>query len=132
MYAFLADLIVAFHTAYISFVLVGLAAILVGAFLKWKWIRNPWFRWTHLIAIAIVALEAIVGMTCPLTDWEHNLRDLAGQQHTDMSFIGGLLHNLIFIEASQWVLNLIYIGFALVVALTLLLVPPRGRRVQTR
>jgi cytochrome c biogenesis protein CcdA len=69
----LADLIVVFHTAYVSFVVFGLAAILIGAVFHWGWVRNFWFRAIHLTTIGIVVIEALAGITCPLTDWENRL-----------------------------------------------------------
>ncbi len=63
----LADLIVVFHAAYVSFVVFGLVAILIGAALRWEWVRNFWFRASHLTMIGIVVLEALFGITCPLT-----------------------------------------------------------------
>jgi len=53
--------------AYISYVVLGQLAILVGIVRRWQWIRNPWFRWTHLLMILVVAWEAVQGITCPLT-----------------------------------------------------------------
>ena len=40
----LADLIVVLHAAYVSFVVFGLAAILLGVVFRWRWVRNVWFR----------------------------------------------------------------------------------------
>ena len=58
----LADLIVVFHAAYVSFVVFGLVAILIGAVLRWRWVRNFWFRVIHLTAIGIVVAEALFGI----------------------------------------------------------------------
>ena len=66
----LADVIVVFHAAYVSFVVFGLVAILLGVVFRWNWVRNFWFRSIHLIAIGIVVGEALVGVPCPLTVWE--------------------------------------------------------------
>jgi hypothetical protein len=74
MYSYLADGIVAIHFAYIGFVIFGQLAIMIGAVLGWKWMRNPAFRWTHLAMIFIVAVEAFVDFECPLTTWERHLR----------------------------------------------------------
>jgi hypothetical protein len=126
-YGFLADVVVAIHIAYVSFVILGELAILLGLVFKWEWIRNPWFRWTHLIAIVIVAVEAILGITCPLTDLENDLRRWAHQPITGDSFIGRFLNSLLFFDAPEWVLMSCYIGFALLVAATFWLAPP-GRR----
>ena len=127
-HSFLADLIVAIHVGYVSFVVLGLLAVLLGAVLGWGWVRNRWFRLLHCLAIVFVALEAIGGMPCPLTVWEDQLRRAAGQTVTDGTFIGRLLHNLIFFEWPPWVFTSIYIGFAGLVLLTLWLVPPVWRR----
>ena len=127
-YALLADLVVAIHVAYVAFVILGELAIVAGALLRWGWVRNPWFRLTHLAAIALVALEAVFHIACPLTVWEDGLRRQAGQQVADGTFIGRCLHNLLFYnDVPNWVFTAAYIGFALVVAATLILVPPRRR-----
>jgi hypothetical protein len=127
-YAILADVVVAVHIAYVSFVLFGELAILLGIVFKWEWVRNPWFRWLHLAAIGIVAVEAILGITCPLTDLEDLFREWAGQQPSGMSFIGRILDDLLFYDAPTGVLTASYIGFALLVLGTFWLAPPRRRR----
>jgi hypothetical protein len=126
--SFLADVIVGFHLAYVSFVIFGQLAILVGVALKWKWIRNPWFRWFHLLAILTVAYETLYEITCPLTDWEWYLRRAVGENtHGGETFIGRLLHQWLFFYegVDQSTLNTCYIVFALLVLATFCLVPPR-------
>ncbi|RDJ93603.1 DUF2784 family protein [Lacticaseibacillus rhamnosus] len=66
-YGLLADVIVAVHVAYVSNVVFGQLAIFVGVVRRWQWIRNFWFRVTHLVAISIVAFEAVMNIPCPLT-----------------------------------------------------------------
>ena len=44
-----------------------------------KWIRNPWFRVTHLLAILIVVMETFLKLNCPLTTWENQARAAAQQ-----------------------------------------------------
>ena len=131
-YGFLADVVVAAHFAYVGFVLLGQAAVLLGAACRWGWIRNPWFRWTHLGMIVIVAVEAIFELTCPLTTWERQLRILAGQTVGEGSFIGRLLHDIIFYDGPAWVFTAAYIGFALLVLGTAWFVPPRPMRTRNR
>jgi hypothetical protein len=65
MYTFLADLIVAIHVGYVSFVIFGELLILLGIVFRWSWIRNPWFRWIHLIAILIVGLRRLYRSNAP-------------------------------------------------------------------
>src|SRR5260370_5619864 len=95
-YGLLADVIVVVHVGYVSYVVIGQLAIFAGVVLRWQWIRNFWFRVTHLVAISIVAFEAIMNITCPLTRWENQLRAAAGQPVSGETFMGRLLHNLIF------------------------------------
>jgi hypothetical protein len=127
-YRLLADTIVAFHLAYVAFIVLGLVVILVGIPLRWSWIRNPWFRCIHLLMIVIVAIEAIFGWQCPLTTWEHDLRIMAGEQVETTSFVSRLIHNIMFFDAPEWVFNVLHLGFALVIVGTFLLAPPRFRR----
>jgi hypothetical protein len=127
-YGLLADVIVAIHVAYVSYVVVGQLAIFAGVVLRWQWIRNFWFRVTHLVAISIVAFEAIMNIPCPLTVWEARLRGLAGQEVSGETFMGRLLHSLLFYNWPAWVFTLLYVGFALLVLGTFIVAPPRRRR----
>jgi len=128
-YAFCADVVVVLHAAYASFIVLGQLAIPAGVCLKWNWIRNFWFRVTHLLAIAIVAVEALLNITCPLTDWEARLRVLAGQHVSGESFIGRWMDRLLFYDPQPWVLTTLHVGFAVLVLVTFVLAPPRWRRV---
>jgi len=127
-YAFWADVIVALHAAYVGFVVVGEFIILVGAVFGWRWVRNPWFRTAHLLMIAVVAYEAVFHINCPLTDWENDLRTLAGQQASTETFVGQIVHFLFMDGADPWdpwVYEALHIGFGVLVLGTLLLLPPR-------
>jgi polyferredoxin len=79
LYRLLADLVVTVHFVYVAFVIVGLMLIIAGTALRWRWVRNFWFRVLHLAMIGIVVAEAWCGVVCPLTSWENKLRQLAGQ-----------------------------------------------------
>ncbi|WP_028893342.1 DUF2784 domain-containing protein [Syntrophorhabdus aromaticivorans] len=125
-YALLADLIVIFHLFYVVFVVGGQLAIFVGLILNRAFIRNPAFRICHLVAVTIVAVEASIGLFCPLTLWEYDLRQSAGQTvDRDISFIGRLARFVIFYDLPAWVFTVLYISFGLLVILTFVLVPPR-------
>lgn len=128
-YSFLADFIVTFHLFYVIFAVGGQVVILVGLWLKWPFVRRPAFRIAHLIAVAFVALEAVIGMSCPLTEWENNLRQLAGQSvDRDISFIARLVRMIIFYDFPQWVFSVIHISFGLMVIMTFVFAPPRFRK----
>src|SRR4051794_7228881 len=93
---FLADAVVLLHAGYIAFVVIGMAAIVAGLALRRRWARNFWFRSLHLLAIVVVAAQAIAGLVCPLTLLEKELRLLAGQPAFTGAFIGHWVHKLVF------------------------------------
>jgi len=127
-YGFAADAIVVFHFCYVLFAVGGELIVLLGWLLRWRWIRNLAFRIVHLASVAIVAMEALIGVLCPLTDWEYRLRFLAGQTfEEEIPFMARLVRRIIFYDFPTWVFTLTYILFALLVAATLLLVPPRKK-----
>jgi len=121
----LADLILVVHFAFVLFVVGGFALILSGAACGWRWIRNPLFRYTHLGAIGFVALEALVGATCPLTVWEDALRRASP---AGKSFVGRWVSYFLYYDLPPWVFTVAYVLFALAVAMTLLWIPPRRRQ----
>lgn len=127
----LADAIVVVHAAFVAYVVLGMAAILVGIVLRRGWVRNVWFRVTHLAAIGVVVLETLVGMACPLTTWEHALRVKGGQTAYTGDFVGYWAHRLIFFDAPPWVFTLGYTLFGASVLLAFLFVPPRRHRRET-
>ena len=128
MYRFLADLIVAIHLVYVAVVVFGLAAILVGVWQGWAWVRNFWLRTIHLLMIAVVAFQAIVGITCPLTTWEYQLRVAAGDTGQPGTFVGRMVHYVLFFQLPHWVFTLGYVMFGAAVLLTFLLAPPKWPR----
>lgn len=129
LYGLLADMMVFVHMTYVAYVLVGQFLICVAAPFGWAWARNPWFRISHLFAIAVVALEAVAGWRCPLTVWEEELRVRAGQPVTGETFLGRLLHNLLFVEGMpEAFFTLLYIAMLVVVVQGLVMYPPRWFR----
>ncbi|HOA50666.1 MAG TPA: DUF2784 domain-containing protein [Thermogutta sp.] len=128
IYAYLADLVVALHLAYVLTVIVGLVLILVGWLAKWRWIRHFWLRLIHLLMIAVVAFQAWIGVICPLTHLENYLRKLAGQSGYSGTFIGHLLESLLYYEAPPWVFVFAYTLVAVLILSTLILVPPNWPR----
>jgi hypothetical protein len=128
-YEALADTILVIHTAYVAFVVLGELAILIGAVLRWSWVRNLWFRLIHLIAIAIVAVEAVFNVNCPLTEWEWILREKAGQEFSGDSFVARLMNQIMCNYSwDPWVYNALHIGFGVLVLATFFLVMPRWRK----
>ena len=133
-YGYAADLMVGIHLAVVGYVVVGQLLIMAAAPFKWKWAKNPWFRFTHLGVIAFVVYEEYANIRCPLTVWEERLRDLAGQTHGSETFLGRLLHSTLFIDGHEpiWYTTL-YVAMFVVVVQGLLMYPPRWfRRDRTR
>ena len=120
----LADIVLAVHFAFVLFVVGGFALIWIGVGAGWAWVRNFWFRMVHLAAIVFVAAEAIAGIWCPLTIWEAELRGTRAGK----SFIAEWIHRLLFYDFPPWIFTAAYVSFALVVALTLWLIPPASRK----
>ncbi len=128
LYTFLADVVVVIHAAYIAFVIFGLLVVLAGIVLRWKWIRNFWFRAIHLVMIGIVVVQALFGVICPLTSLEKKLQTMGGEATYDRSFIGHWVHELIFYDASPSTFTVIYCAFGAMVLATFVLAPPRRPR----
>jgi hypothetical protein len=127
-YRIFADIVVVLHAAYVLFVILGLLAVLAGWLLKWRWIRNVWFRGIHLAMILIVVVEAWFGITCPFTTWEKELRRLAGQASYQGDFLANFVHEMLFFDAPPWVFTVCYTAFGLLILASFLLAPPRRTR----
>lgn len=127
-YGLLADLIVLVHFAYVAAVVLGLPAFLIGIMLKQSWARNIWLRGGHLAMILIVVAEAWAGVTCPLTDWEYDLRVLANQNPEEGAFIAKIVHRYLFVEAPKWVFIAAYSTFGFLVLISFIVAPPRWNR----
>ena len=123
-YAIFADLVVVIHFGYVAFVVLGLLVILLGGFLRWSFIRNFWFRVIHLTMILIVVVEALLGIVCPLTEWEHAFRIAAGQQVSDVSFVARLIHHVLFFDFPPFVFTFSYCLFGLAVLASWWVYPP--------
>jgi hypothetical protein len=116
-----ADALLVVHFLVAGFIAGGLILVWTGAAAGWSWIRNPWFRYLHLAAIAFVAAEALLGQACPLTLWEDALRGGARPE----SFVGRWVYRLLYYDAPEWVFTTLYAAWAAASLLTLRLVPPR-------
>jgi len=129
-YALAADAIVGIHILYVAYIVAGLVLILVVLRRKWNWVRNPWFRLTHLIAILIVIYEIIVKANCPLTTWEMQLRGVAGQAVNQTTFMDRLLTFILVADAPRWLVSGLYFAFGLAITSLFVVAPPRWKRVR--
>jgi hypothetical protein len=130
LYHTVADLVLLTHVAFVAFIVVGLILILMGGFLGWNWIRNPWFRILHLAGISLVIAQAWLGIICPLTTLEMKLRESAGDQTYHSTFMAHWLGKLLFFDAPPWVFMVGYTLFGLAVVSSWWLFRPRPIRQQ--
>ena len=126
LYLIAADAILLVHALFVAFVVLGLLLIWLGKLLAWSWVLNPWFRLLHLIAIAVVVLQAWFSVLCPLTRWEMALRTKAGDAVYSGSFIAHWLETLLYYQAPAWVFIVLYTLFGGLVLASWIWVPPRS------
>jgi len=124
----LADLLLLLHFTFVLFVILGLAVVWVGFFREWDFVRDLRFRLLHLAAIAYVAGESVLGIPCPLTEWERDLRLKAGEGTYQGSFVQHWVHKALFYQADERVFTALYVGFFLLVAASFWWVRPKGRK----
>ena len=125
LYSLAAHAILVSHVLFVVFVVLGCAAIYLGYWLSWKWIRNFWFRTIHLGAIVVVVLQSWASVICPLTVWETRLRELSGQEGYSETFIQHWLRSALYYDAPEWVFVVVYTLFGGIVLASWFVVPPR-------
>ena len=121
----MADVILGVHLLIALFVVFGQVAVLIGWAKNWRWVRNFWFRITHLITIGFIVIQTWLGQLCPLTIWEQQLRQAAGQAFHDQSFVQYWLSRLLFFDLPWWVFIVVYTAFVLLVLVSWWRLPPR-------
>ncbi len=128
VYRILADLILVFHFAFVLWVIIGQALIIIGLLAGWRWVRRFWFRMAHLASIGVVVVQAWMGVICPLTIWENQLRRSAGETEYPGAFVAYWVSDVLFYQAEPWVFTLCYSLFGATVVAAFIFGPPRRRR----
>ena len=118
LYGALANGVLIVHVGIVLFISGALVLTLIGGLCKWRWVRNFWFRALHLVGIAYIAMEAWLGIVCPLTTLEQWLREQAGQAVYAGDFIAYWLRKFLFYEAQPWVFIVAYSSFGFLVLLS--------------
>ena len=126
-YGLLADAMGVVHAAFVLFVVGGLALILAGWRMRWRWTENLAFRIAHLAAIAVVVLQTWLGQLCPLTIWENQLRHLASQEGVGESFVAYWLDRLLYWRLPSWVFLAVYTIFGALVLASFVWYPPKRK-----
>ena len=122
----LADAVLALHLAIVLSVVGGLALVVAGNLARWRWVNARGFRLAHLAAIAFVAAESWLGITCPLTTLEMWLRQRAGDAGYAGGFVEHWLRQWLYWQAPPWVFTVAYTAFGLAVPAAWWAWPPRG------
>ena len=120
----LADAILLIHALVVFYVIGGTLYIWLGAWRHWRGVDAPLFRYTHLGVMLFVAVEALLGVVCPLTVWEDLLR--GGAQRD--GFVAHWVGRLIYYDLPAWAFTTAYVALAIALIITLILVPPRRIR----
>ena len=126
MYLIAADSILLIHFLFVGFVILGLILVFAGKLFSWSWVRNRRFRIAHLAAIGIVVLQSWFSVICPLTLWEMELRDKAGDVTYPGSFVAHWFETLLYYRAPEWMFILIYTLFGALVVGSWFWVRPRA------
>jgi len=121
------EVILAAHVAIIGFNLFGLVAIPLGAWRRWPFVHGRVWRLVHLASLGVVALQALLGRACFLTDWE---ADVVGDP-SHAPLIMRWVNALIFWPLPMWAFTAAYIAL-FVYVLALLWLVPLGARVRAR
>jgi hypothetical protein len=123
-----ADVILLLHVMFVGFVVLGLVLIVAGGLCGWSWVRNPWFRLAHVVAIGIVVVQSWFGAICPLTIWEMALRSQAEGATYSGTFIGYWLGRILYYQAPAWAFVVSYTLFGVLVLACWFWVRPRPLR----
>ena len=99
-----ADLILTLHFCIVFFVVFGLVALPIGYLKNYSWTRNIKFRVAHMLLMGIITLEAILGITCPLTIIENTLRQIDYQQ----SFVAYWVSQFIYWDLPAYFFVILY------------------------
>lgn len=123
----IADFVLSLHALVVLFNVGGLMMIVIGGPLGWAWVRQRGWRIAHVWLMGFVTIEALFGMTCPLTMLEDWLRGVA----TEQSFVQRWASALIYWNAPLWVFALLYAVFLLAVIATWFVWPPVASKRQS-
>jgi hypothetical protein len=102
----LANGVLALHVALILFNVFGLIAIPLGAWCGWRFVRIAWWRLLHLLALAMVAAQAVAGRVCFLTLLQD---DLLGQHGRPAPLIMRWVDRVIFWPLPLWFFAGLYV-----------------------
>lgn len=104
----------------------GLILIPWGGMRSWRWIRNFWLRLAHLVALSVVAVQALLGRACFLTIWQSELSQRARSEGHTPPLIAHWINQLIFWPIPLWVFTVAYVLVWIYTAALWWRFPPRS------
>ena len=107
MNSFISDVVLVFHFIIIKFMCFGFFLVPIGYKMKWIWLSNLKLRFFHLSLICFVTIEAIIGMTCPLTIIEN----IFNENKYSQSFIKFWVSKIIYWDLPTLFFIILYIFF---------------------
>lgn len=100
-----ADLVLIIHFIIVVFISSLFLLIPMGYQFYWKWVKKLKLRLIHLGLMTLITIETIIGITCPLTVIENNLRGI----YISNSFFSSLVSKIIFWEFPRLFFVILYI-----------------------
>ena len=88
----IADIVLMFHFAIVIFITFGFFLIPIGYKSNWLWVTNLKLRICHCGLMLFITLETLLGITCPLTSIENNIRGIK----KTTSFISYWINQIIY------------------------------------
>ena len=88
----IADIVLLIHFTIVIFITFGFFLIPIGYKSHWVWVKNFKLRIFHCGMMLFITLETLLGITCPLTIIENNLRGI----NKSTSFISYWVNQIIY------------------------------------
>ena len=88
----IADFVLLFHFCIVIFISFGFILIPVGYSFDWIWIKKRYLRLLHAGMMSFITFETLLGIICPLTIIENNLRGI-NESHSFISmWVGQIIY----------------------------------------
>ncbi|MBH89049.1 MAG: hypothetical protein CMF71_02300 [Magnetovibrio sp.] len=120
----IADIVLLFHFCIVLFITLGFFLIPIGYKLGWEWVKDRKLRMLHFVMILFVAIEAVLGITCPLTSIEQNLRGI----NQSKSFVAYWIEQIVYWDLPTQFFLFLYCIFLGWTFLVWRLCPPKKTR----
>lgn len=123
----LAQVVLAVHIAAAGFIVFGLIAIPLGAWLGWPFVHGFWWRGFHVVAMGLVAAQKLLGNSCFLSVWEFRLVDIASRVPHQTPAFQSFGEHVLYWNLPLWFFAWLYAALFVFVIYLWFRVPPRRR-----